>query len=467
MGIRQNLRRAAKKLGKAKDLAKSITPAPIIFTGANGELCGHASGKFLCDESMGPHKHLIDLSFRAKPIFEAVKRVFNTLYGGRSGRKTRDVVQILVEWARLEKHFIACCREVMNSLEDSSHKAISDEIRRRGLEGTEFRILNNEIRHLITGSRFVYKGLSGTEGTNKGLEGVTICWVEEAENVSAKSWLELIPTVIRTDGAMFFVTFNTRYEDDPTYEKFVKPFELLNGFYADDRYLVSKYDYTENPHLNEEMRKEADELKNRDIELYRWIWKGEIKTISKERVIFDKCEVREFSPPSYIDKFGIDFGFNDPTAITRSFLHDDYLWIYEEWGGPSIDIDELRVILDQIDPDRVNYFSCDSADKATIKTLNNEWKDVDGKSKKGFACIAAKKPPGSVEAGIRWMRSLKGIIIHPRCTQTIEESKKWKWKVDKKTGEVLPVLVEGNDHRFDSVRYAHHHEILSSKGRVI
>jgi len=462
--MRQDLRRLRKKLANKKDLITSISPAPIVFTGPNGEYCGEALGRDLVDGTVGPRKdtHVIDLSFRAKPLFEGCKRVFNTLFGGRSGRKTRDVAQMLVEWARLQYHFIVCAREIMKSLDDSSHKALSDEIRRRGLEGSEFRILQNEIRHNVTGSKFVYKGMSASAGSNKGIEGATICWVEEAENVSAHSWRELIPTILRTDGAFFIVTFNTRYEDDPTYEKFVKDFELDNGFYADDRYLVSKYTYKENHYLNKAMRDEAAELEMNDPELHRWIWLGEIKTISKERVIFDKCIVKEFSPPSYQDKFGIDFGFNDPTAITRSFYHDNSLYIYEEWGGPSIDIDKLRALLDRIDEKRIEYFNCDPADKTTIKTLNNNWTDENGEVKKGFACFPAKKPAGSVHAGIRWLRSLKAIYIHPRCVQTIEESKKWRWKVHKRTGEVLEELAEGNDHRFDSVRYAHYQTILSS-----
>jgi phage terminase large subunit len=66
----------------------------------------------------------------------------------------------------------------------------------------------------------------------------------------------------------------------------------------------------------------------------------------------------------------------------------------------------------------------------------------------------ADKWKGSVEDGISWIRGLKKIIIHSSCKHTIEEAKLYSYKVDRLTGDVLPEIVDANNHCWDSIRYA-------------
>jgi phage terminase large subunit len=72
---------------------------------------------------------------------------------------------------------------------------------------------------------------------------------------------------------------------------------------------------------------------------------------------------------------------------------------------------------------------------------------------------AAPKWSGSVEDGIAWLRSLEAIIIHPDCKYALYEVPRYSWKVDKLTGDLLPVPAEGNDHIPDAIRYACHKHI--------
>jgi phage terminase large subunit len=51
-------------------------------------------------------------------------------------------------------------------------------------------------------------------------EGADILWVEEAQNVSKKSWRTVIPT-IRKPGSETWVSFNPELETDGTYKRFV------------------------------------------------------------------------------------------------------------------------------------------------------------------------------------------------------------------------------------------------------
>jgi len=63
--------------------------------------------------------------------------------------------------------------------------------------------------------------LSGqTAASIKSFEGTSICWVEEAQVVSKRSWDILEPT-IRAPSSEIIVSFNPEMETDETYRRFV------------------------------------------------------------------------------------------------------------------------------------------------------------------------------------------------------------------------------------------------------
>ncbi len=63
------------------------------------------------------------------------------------------------------------------------------------------------------------------------------------------------------------------------------------------------------------------------------------------------------------------------------------------------------------------------------------------------------KGKGSVEAGVEFIKSHE-IIIHPDCPNTFKEFKMYSYKVDRQSGQVLPVLVDAWNHALDGGRYA-------------
>jgi len=65
----------------------------------------------------------------------------------------------------------------------------------------------------------------------------------------------------------------------------------------------------------------------------------------------------------------------------------------------------------------------------------------------------AVKGAGSVEEGIEFLRGHK-IIVHQRCKHLINELTAYSYKVDKQTGQVLPVLQDKDNHLIDALRYA-------------
>jgi phage terminase large subunit len=87
------------------------------------------------------------------------------------------------------------------------------------------------------------------------------------------------------------------------------------------------------------------------------------------------------------------------------------------------------------------------ADSARPETISHMRKN-------GFPKIQpAVKGPKSLEEGVEWLKSFD-IVVHPRCVRTIDELTLYSYKVDDKTGQVLPVLADKDNHVIDALRYA-------------
>jgi phage terminase large subunit len=103
----------------------------------------------------------------------------------------------------------------------------------------------------------------------KSIEGVDICWIEEAQTVSKKSYDILIPT-IRKDSSEIWVSFNPDMDTDDTYTRFV-----LNP--PEDSFVV-EVNYSDNPYFPEELEKERLHCQRTHPEDYNWIWEGKCRT---------------------------------------------------------------------------------------------------------------------------------------------------------------------------------------------
>ena len=128
---------------------------------------------------------IVDIPKRFKPLLNSQYR--NKLYyGGRAGGKSFAFADCLLLLGRSDKLFVACVREVQNSIKDSVYKLLKD--RAEHYEFDDYRFYEDRIENVITGTRFVFKGLKDQNKQNiKSLEGVNICWIEERQTISKDS----------------------------------------------------------------------------------------------------------------------------------------------------------------------------------------------------------------------------------------------------------------------------------------
>lgn len=192
---------------------------------------------------------------------------YRVLYGGRGGSKSWGMARALVVLAAKQTLRILCARELQNSIRDSVHKVLSDQIESMGLLPF-YQIEQARIFCPSTGSEFSFEGIRNNVTKIKSYEGVDICWVEEANKVTKNSWEVLIPT-IRKEGSEIWVSFNPELETDDTYQRFVLS--------APKNAIVQKISWRDNPWFPSVLKQEMLDLKARDRDAYLHVWEGECR----------------------------------------------------------------------------------------------------------------------------------------------------------------------------------------------
>ncbi|WP_228703819.1 PBSX family phage terminase large subunit [Acinetobacter larvae] len=278
---------------------------------------------------------------------------------------------------------------------------------------------------------------------------ILLCWVDEAETVSEIAWRKLLPTV-REDGSEVWVTWNPERRDSATSKRFrhEQIFDELTGELIG---VGCEMNYSDNPWFPEvlEIERRQDQA-NQDDATYRWIWEGDYLELSEAQIFRNKFEIKDFEPdPQTWDGpyQGLDFGFaKDPTAATRSWIHDDCLWIEYEAGAVGLELDDTKPFICNKIPDFEKYPTyADNARPESISHLRG----------KGLIRMrACEKGKGSVEDGIEHIKSFKCVYIHSRCKETLKEFRNYSYKKDRLTDEVLPIIVDDWNHYIDSLRYA-------------
>lgn len=207
-------------------------------------------------------------------------------YGGRAGGKSYAFADSLLLLGRKRKLLIACLREIQDSIKDSVYKLLCDRIAFYGLG--DYKVFEDRIDNLVTGSRFIFKGLREQDSQKiKSLEGVDIAWVEEAQTISRKSWEILEPT-IRKDGSEIWISMNRLYENDPLW--------MAVAAKPDKRTLVKRVNYYDNPFCPEEIKYQAEKCRRENPESYRHIWLGDPVLQGNDRLIAAADVRRAFVP---------------------------------------------------------------------------------------------------------------------------------------------------------------------------
>ena len=236
----------------------------------------------------------LELPAKVIPIVKFPRR-YMVLHGGRGSAKSRTIARILVAKATgpriiagVEVPFrCLCTREIQNSMKDSVHRLIADEIQRLGL-GQHFDVQKDKIV-CPNGGLFLFAGLQGhTVESIKSFEGLTDVWVEEASSVCDHSWQILIPT-LRGKGTHCYITFNPDLETDPVWQRFV-----VNPPRAHRIHRI-ELNFQDNPWFEDtELPEESEELLEKFPIIWQHVYGGQLRSING--LLFKREWLRYYDP---------------------------------------------------------------------------------------------------------------------------------------------------------------------------
>jgi len=203
--------------------------------------------------------------------------------GGRGSGKSIGVGDIMLMLCDHGER-ICCTREFQNSIDDSIHETLKQEIDRLGVEG--FNVTNNNVNS-SSGGEIFYKGLARNITSLKSIAGINRLWIEEGESVSDRSLKVLTPSVRSSVAANLsdnenppeiWITMNRASRQDAIAKKYLSRAEnelARTGRYEDDLIMVVEVNHSDNPWFPVELEQERkDDKENLSADEYDHIWGG-------------------------------------------------------------------------------------------------------------------------------------------------------------------------------------------------
>lgn len=357
-------------------------------------------------------------------------------YGGRGSGKSHYFAEALVEQCLLKQTNAVCVREIQKSLSQSVKKLLEIKIAALGVDSM-FEIQESVIKAPY-GGQIIFQGMQNhTADSIKSLEGYDIAWVEEAQSLSQRS-LDLLRPTIRKPSSELWFSWNPNFETDPVDV-------LLRGETPPPDAIVVEVNYRDNPWLPDVLKAEIEYDQKRDPDKFAHVWLGKYQRNSQARV-FRNWTVEEFeSKKGATFRLGADWGFAvDPSVLVRCYIDGKQLYVDHEAYMIGCEIDQLPDLFARVPESNKWFITADSARPETISYMQRH----------GYPKInSATKGAKSVEEGVEFLKSFD-IVVHPRCTHTIDELTLYSYKVDELTGQVLPKLDDRDNHVIDALRYA-------------
>lgn len=194
-------------------------------------------------------------------ITEFNKFRYFLLEGGRGSGKSHSVGRFLLFLGEQRCLRIVCGREIQANIEESVYTLLKDLIKEYNLA---YDVLAHEIRHKWSGTTFKFKGFREQGNVSvKGLEGVDILWIDEAQSIT-KPTMDIILPTIRKQKAKLFFTMNRYMRDDAVCEEMVGNSECLH----------IQINYFENPFCPLTLKVQAENALRKSQRDYNHIWLG-------------------------------------------------------------------------------------------------------------------------------------------------------------------------------------------------
>jgi phage terminase large subunit len=383
------------------------------------------------------------------------------LKGGRGSTKSTFVsIQILLGLLKDSEANAVVTRRYQNELRDTVYGQFEWTIARMGLGSYfKFQVAPMQIVCIPTGQKIVFKAADNPlkmKSINLGKGYIKYAWFEEVDQfVGMEEIRNILQSLFRGENKKRIVFFS--YNPPKSGRAWVNQEAKI----PKQGRRVHHSTYLEVPPewLGERFLADAEHLKKTNETAYRHEYLGEEVGTGLE--IFNNVELRIIAQDEIaaFDRIrqGLDFGYAvDPLCFER--MHYDRkrrrLYLFTEISG-------------------LNLFNRQFWEKA--QRYNDIWTIADSAEPKSIAELksfgmkikGAKKGPGSVEFGIKFLQDLEAIIIDPeRCPLAAREFINYSLEADR-NGNVKSQFPDKDNHSIDSVRYGLSENMVQTTRRPV
>lgn len=409
-------------------------------------------------------------------IFDWSSETYVVCGGYGSSKSYNTALKIILKLFQ-EKRTALVVREVFDTIYESCYSLFYEildemdmlEAGKNHVKIAKTKVLANKAPLMFkfpNGSRIIFKGMDNPEKV-KSINGVSIVWIEEAAEVKAAGYDELLGRVRVPDKSMHFIlTFNPVDKNNWVYKRFFKNINDSGQeiIILDDEELYEKriirqgktyYHHSvpeDNPYLPKSYIERLNGIRSYDYDLWRVAKLGmfganstrvfpqfEVAKTNKE--VFDA--VRELGLSSI--HVGMDFGFEESyNAVVNVAvdLKNKILYIYREYYKNHMT--DLETVNDDDFKKYKKYVICaDSEDPKAIQFYRNM----------GYRMRKAKKFAGSRLSYTRKIKRFSKIICAPKCINTIRELNDLTYKKDKQ-GNIIYDDFNIDPHTLSAIWYA-------------
>ena len=365
----------------------------------------------------------MDAKLQTNKVFELLmdskKRITVMQGGSRSGKTYNILIWFIVKLLQENGKTLTIVRQSLPSIKGTVLRDFIDILGRLGIYDENNHNKTDQI-YEMNGNIIEFVSADQPQKIRGRARDYLFC--NEANELSYDAWMQLI---MRTEGKIV-IDYNPSDVSSWIYDMVIPRDDS-------DFYITT---FRDNPFLPKELIMELERMKDADPNYWQVYGLGE-RGLSQD-LIYTHYKTTENFPEDGEVVYGLDFGFNVPSAMVKVVFKEGIAFVKEMLYEAKLTTNDLIDRLKAMELSKYDEIYCDAAEPKTIEEL----------VRNGFNAKPANK---DVTEGIRCVKGTP-LTIHQDSVNLLKELKSYRWKTDR-NGNKLDQPVKFNDHIADAMRY--------------
>jgi phage terminase large subunit len=348
------------------------------------------------------------------------KRITVMQGGSRSGKTYNILIWFIVKLLQEDGKTLTIVRQSLPSIKGTVLRDFIDILTNMGIYSEDNHNKTDQI-YTLNGNIIEFVSADQPQKIRGRARDYLFC--NEANELSYEAWMQLI---MRTSGKAV-IDYNPSDISSFIYDHIIPRDDS-------DFYITT---FRDNPFLPIDLVNELERLKEADPNYWQIYGLGE-RGLNQD-LIYTHWKTTMDIPSGGEVVYGLDFGFNNPSALVKVTIHDSIIYVEEMLYETRLTTNDLVERISSMNIGRYDEIYCDAAEPKTIEEL----------VRKGYNAKSANK------AVLEGIRTIKGnpLVIHEESINLLKELRSYRWKTDR-NGMKLEEPTKFNDHACDALRYA-------------